>query len=134
MAHDDQGGIWVTGLHGTVGPALGGPATEQWAALHNKHRAKLENRFRLLCTADSPLDYTKIRLVKGGPEGIYEIKVSNPPYRAFAFLERGSTWRVTHIDLKPAKSRVIEEARRAARIRSDHQKRIREDGQNTAER
>lgn len=104
-----------------VAPAVGGTAIRDWESLDDQHKAKLVQRFTLLCTADSMLDHTKVRAIKGGPQGIFEIKIRNPPYRAFAFREGKQDWRVTHIDMKPSKSRLLQEAEKADRIRRVHQ-------------
>lgn len=103
----------------------GSPAVEQWDDLGVVAKARLDSRFKLICTATDLLDDRKIRKVSGSDQ-VYEIKIKKPPLRAFAF--RDGSLRITHIESKPSKSRVLDEARKCERIRNEYWKRKAEHG------
>ncbi len=65
------------------------------------------------------MDKTKIRLVKGGPDGIYEIKLRTPDLGAYAFKD-GKNFIVTHVERRPHNKRTVAEAKRADKIRDLH--------------
>lgn len=112
-----EGAAWLVG---------GAPAVEQWTELSEQQQAKLIERIHIACVSPRPLPHWQIRHIDA-VTGIFELKIDRPPVRAFSF-KVGRDWFITQIEPKPRKSKVIQEAKAAARIRNEYLERQRTNG------